>query len=579
MQLKNIWNFIRDYIRPYYKNIIYMLILLLIFIPLSIVGPWISKIIIDDGLMTGDFDFMVKITVVLLLLKILESVVGFYVQYQFNLINLNFVKDVRGNLFQNSLMFNVNSFLNFGKGNIISRLISDIQLVSSTFSVVVFSLVFQITQIIIIAIILIKINFNLAIALYLFIPIYVVLIRVFNPMIIEFTKKERLKFDKISTALHEAFNGVKEIKSLGISNNIASLFNDHLRNHFNISRKRMIITYLASNILSLISGLPYIIILFFGSLLVFEKDLTIGELLAYLQYTAMIFNPIKQLVELNFNFQKTIPSIERLSELKDEKYFDKYNSSESNLNYVVNIQNPKIEFRNVTFSYDLKLPLLQDISFEIEKNQPVALVGRSGVGKSTILQLLLRWIEPINGEILLDNKNINRFSEKTLKKEISVVLQESFWFNTSIKKNFEIIKSDITDNEIFELLEKVNALEFVSSKEKSLDFLIGENGSNLSLGEKQRLSIARALIYDPKILIFDEITSSVDGVSEKHIIDLIENLRKDKLILFISHRASSINYFQKVIFLKNGKINAIGSHKDLIMNNSIYKENFNILDD
>jgi len=578
MENNKIWKFLKYYVKPYYKKLIIVLILFLVFIPLSIIHPWISKIIIDDGLMTGDFNFMVKITGLLLLLKLFESALGFFVQYQFNILNINFVKDIRNNLFQNTLKFNVNSFLKFGKGNILSRLISDVQLISGTFSVILFSLLYQIITIVILSFILINLNYKLAAAVYLFIPVYVLLIKKLNPKIIKLTGEERKKFDKISEALQESFNGVKEIKSLGIASNISKLFNSHLNNHLETNRKKIIITYLASNISNLISGFPYIIILFFGSMLVFDKILTIGELLAYLQYAMMIFNPIKQLVEQNFNYQAAIPSIERLSELKDESYFDYYENNELEADKTKYISNSAIKFKDVSFSYNPPSLLLNNINMEIKKGEPAAIVGKSGVGKSTIVQLLLRWIKPTDGRVLIGDKDIYEYNNETLKKEISVVLQESFWFNTSIRNNFKVINNKITTEEIVELLKKVNILDFILAKENGIDFVVGENGNNLSLGEKQRLSIARALIFDPKILIFDEITSSVDGISEKFIIDLIEDLKSEKIILLITHRASSISKFNRVIYIEDGKISAVGNHQDLIVNNPNYKKNFNVIE-
>lgn len=573
MSITKIWEFLKYYIKPYTKKTILCLLIMLIFIPMSVIYPWINKIIIDDTLMVGNYNKLINIIILLLFLKIVESLLGYYVQYQFNMLNLFFIKDIRNKIFESMLKIKIHKILEYGKGNIISRLISDVQIISGTFSVVFFAFFFQGITIIVLSIILITINYKLAAAVYFFIPIYIYIIKKLNPKIIKLSKEERNKFDHISMALQEAVNGIKEIKSLGISYNIERLFNEHLINHLKASRSKIIITYFAINFSNFISGLPYIIILFGGSILVFEKNLTIGELLAYLQYSSMLFNPIKQLVEQNFNFQNAIPSIERISELKEKGSHEDYkykNKIHQNIDDIFSIK-----FNNVSFAFNVDYPVLKNINFTVEKGQPVAIVGKSGAGKSTIVQLLLNWIDRDAGEILLNNKNINSFDKKELKKEIGVVHQESFWFNTSIKNNFTIVKEDITSEEILNLLEKVNALGFVLEKENKLDYIVGDNASNLSIGEKQRLSIARALIYNPKILIFDEVTSSVDGISERYIMDLIEKIKDGKIILFISHRISSIKDFKKVIFLKNGEIDSIDSHEKLIEENIYYQRNFN----
>jgi subfamily B ATP-binding cassette protein MsbA len=296
-----------------------------------------------------------------------------------------------------------------------------------------------------------------------------------------------------------------------------------------------------------------VFVFWYGAHQAIRGEITIGSLIGFSIYLTQIFNSLTNLAEIFTSLQKVCGVSERIFEILDTK------SDVKELPTAIALNNIRgsIEFRNVSYGYDKedsqKL-VLDNINFKIEEREKIALVGASGIGKTTIVNLLLRFYELQKGEILIDDINIKNIKISSLREQIGVVLQEPILFNTTIKENIRYGKLDAKDEEIVESAKIANAHSFIINLPDKYDTIVGDKGCRLSVGERQRICIARAIIKNPKILILDEPTSSIDREGEEKVFEAIKNVMQDRTTIIISHRESILKYVDRVLYLKDGKI-------------------------
>jgi len=294
---------------------------------------------------------------------------------------------------------------------------------------------------------------------------------------------------------------------------------------------------------------------------------TIGGLIAFNYLTRYLFTPAHSLFESIINIQKSIAAVERnfeILELPSEKDGEKE----------IKIKEGEIVFENVSFSYDGKVNVLENVSFKVKKGGKVAIVGRTGAGKSTLVSLILRFYEPQSGRILIDNQDIKYAKLRSLRKYISIVSQNEFLFSDTIRENIRFGNPNATDEEVEKAAKLSYCNDFIKKLPNGYETKIGERGMNLSGGECQRISIARAILKDPKILILDEATSAVDSETENKIQKALEHLMRERVILIIAHRLSTIVNADKILVFENGKLVEEGSYEELYKNNEVYRNLF-----
>ncbi|MCM8833161.1 MAG: ABC transporter ATP-binding protein/permease, partial [Candidatus Omnitrophica bacterium] len=371
---------------------------------------------------------------------------------------------------------------------------------------------------------------------------------------------------KISTFLNNVLSGIKTVKAFSQEEKefkrftfYADKLKDSVRNvNINISIFNPLMAFLFS-----LGGL---IIWYVGGKNVLEGKLTLGELMAFLSYIGMFYTPLTQLTLLSTWFSNFTTASHRIFEVLDTEPQVKEPKKSIKLTRIKG----SIEFRNVTFGYDPYQPVLKNISFKIEPGEVVGIVGKSGSGKTTIVNLLCKFYDIQEGEILIDGKDIREIPSYELRKQIGLVLQEPFTFRGTIAENISYGKPDATFEEIIHSAKIANAHEFIMKLPNAYDTLLGERGAGLSGGEKQRITIARAVLCDPPILILDEATSSVDTESEKKIQEALSFLWKGRTTIIIAHRLSTLKESDKIIVLDSGKIVEIGNHNELMERKGIY---------
>lgn len=396
--------------------------------------------------------------------------------------------------------------------------------------------------------------------------ILILVISKFNPILIRNHKERRKEQDKFASLTNESIRGIRELKTLGIKNNLITDMRDLIKDILKTSIKEIdtrrryeIITRFIRVILEVGCFITCIILLYYRKI-----NLTFFIAMTYYIYRYMYL--MDSINVLTTDYQRVSVAVGRVNELlenelyQDEKFGDKEIDSKG-----------IIEFKNVTFGYPREKNILENFNLKLEPNKKIAIVGKSGQGKSTLFNLLTRVFDPKKGTITLDGVNIKDLSEDSLRKNISVIRQEPFVFNRTIKENFKLIDPKIKLEEIRKYTALAYLDDYIMSLPKGYDTLLGEGGVNLSGGQKQRLAIARTLIKKSKVILFDEATSALDNNSQEYIKETIDNLVKDHTVVIVAHRLSTIIDSDIIYIVDDGKIVGSGTHQELLKKNKIYK--------
>ena len=406
------------------------------------------------------------------------------------------------------------------------------------------------------------------IEILIFLLLLLLILKKYNPLLKNIHKERKNEQDKFTSLTTESIRGIREIKTLGIKNNLISDMADVIKiiykkseTEIDIQKRFNILTRLLKTCLEVGSFVTCVILVYYN-----KVSLTFFIAMTYYIYRYMWL--IENINDLTQNYQKFSVSISRVNDILENKLYDDIKYGNINLDKVKGI----IEFKNVSFSYPKEDTTLKNFNLVIEPHKKIAIVGSSGQGKSTLFNLITRIFDVNEGSILIDNINILDLTEESLRKHISIIRQEPFIFNRTIKENFEIIDNNITLDKIREYTKMAYLDDYIMSLPKQYDTLLGEGGVNLSGGQKQRLSIARTLSKKSEIILFDEATSALDNKSQEYIKKSIDNLVKDHTIVIVAHRLSTIIDADIIHVVDEGKIIASGTHEQLLKKCKKYKE-------
>ncbi len=366
----------------------------------------------------------------------------------------------------------------------------------------------------------------------------------------------------------ENLTGIREIKALGIKKNIENRMHYNIDVHFQDQRKMRKYEVAYFNLNALVYFLLQTIILITAGSLVVNGQMTYALFIVLESYIWKIDDVVESISDFGINYNKVKVSLNRIDEITDNRLY----SDEKFGDKVLIDSEGKIEFKDVYFRYrEEEQDTLKGLNLTIEPHKKVAIVGKSGNGKSTIFNLLLRYFDATKGEIKIDGIDIKELTEESLRKNISVIRQAPFLFNLSIMDNFQIVKEDVTLEEVREVCKKAYIDDYVMSLPNQYNTIIGEGGVNLSGGQKQRLAIARTLLSNTKIILFDEATSALDNESQEYIKQTIDNLILNHTVIIVAHRLSTIMDADIIHIIDNGKLVSSGTHKELLNNSTIYR--------
>lgn len=485
----------------------------------------------------------------------------------YNKLQMSFINKVCKDMYDKYQNLPAIAFEKAGVGELINRLSSDPDRVLDLLNQLV-KMILKIIMALIIVIVSFKISIFIGIEITIFAIIMGIISSKYFPVIKNTQKEIKKESDKLIKRATENLTGIREIKALGIKNNMINLINNDIDNYCNKSLKINRYESVYNGLNNIVYYVLQFIILLTCGYLFIKGHIVYSVLMMVHTYIWRIDEVAETLSSFGVNYNKVKVSLSRIDEVVNNKIFKDEIYGDINLN------NPKgnVTFKNVSFKYTKKENLtLDNLSLNIKTNQKTAIVGRSGNGKTTIFNLLLRYFDVTNGEVLIDGVDIKDLTEESLRKTISCVRQNPFLFNMSIFENFKIVKPDITLKEVKEVCKRAYIDEYIESLPKKYNTIIGEGGINLSGGQKQRLAIARTLLLDTKIILFDEATSALDNESQKYIKMTIDDLTKDHTIIIIAHRLSTIIDADEILVIENGKLESKGTHKELLKKSKVYK--------
>jgi ABC-type multidrug transport system fused ATPase/permease subunit len=528
-----------------------------------IVFPGVTKWIIDDVVYANRPDKLLPL--------ILLATVAFVVQHLFNslriILNNTFeqkvIFDLRSDLYSHIQLLPLRWFDNRATGDLMTRVIEDVNSVERVLIDGIEQGVVAVLQIIIVVAVMFYLNPVLASLALVPLPLLIAGALGYTLTAHRRYRLQRRAASNINALLHDNLAGVRQIKSFAREHEEHARFNrasDQLR-HATLVVMRTWAIYSPS--MSMFEAIGALLVLGFGSHAVLTGSIQIGDLVAILMLTAFLYDPISRLHQLNQLVQAGRAAGERVFEILDEDAEPGVMPGTGNRAYSSRVIGD-IRYENVSFSYADGLPALVQISFHAPPGTTTALVGATGAGKSTLVNLLVRFYEFDSGQIYVDDKPIRDYSLRTLREAIGVVTQESFLFNGSIRENLLMGKPTATEAELWRAIDAANARQFIERLPHRVESVVGERGVKLSVGEKQRLSIARALLKDPPILILDEATASVDTATERLIQEALEHLMANRTSIVIAHRLSTIVHADQILVLDHGRITERGTHDQLL---------------
>ena len=493
-------------------------------------------------------------------LFILRVVFTFLGEYYFAKVAHSIVRDLRNDSFANLQKLGMSYFDKTPVGSVVSRLTNDTQAVADMFGTIFSSFLNTILMFVVTLSAMIALSWQLTIYMILFIPVMVGSVYLYQKLSSRLVEISRAKISEMNTKLSESIEGMKIIQAFNQEQRLIDEFgevnNEHLRYY---TKSLKVDSLLLRPAMALFKVLAYgVIVMYFG--LSFESaGFTAGIIYAFIQYTNQLFNPLIELMQ-NFSIlQTSIISAGRVFILIDnEEYEPEQKDSDHK------ISRGDIEFKNVSFSYDGKRDVLKNISFSVKNGESIAFVGATGSGKSSIMNLFLRFYDYDRGEILIDGVNIKDYSSKELRNSVGLVLQDPFLYHGTVESNIKMYNESLTREDVIEAAKFVDAHNFIDKLEDKYDSLVTERGSTFSSGERQLLTFARTIASKPKILILDEATANIDSETEELIQHSLEKMRKGRTTIAIAHRLSTIQDSNCIYVLDKGEIIESGTHDELI---------------
>ena len=524
--------------------------------------PQYIKVIIDEALKSKSASYLNKAAIIAFVVFLVQGITGSLRYYYFTLAGEKTVKRLRGKLFSQIISQEM-TFFDFSKtGELIGRLSADTAVLQNALSVNISMLIRNLVQVLGGIVLLFITSAKLTIFIVILIPPLAFIVAYFGKKIKSISRLTQDSLAISSGVAEESISGVRTVKAFAQEEWEIGRYQDHLEKSFQLSIKKIIEISKFTGIVSILAFSAIVFIVWYGGHLVISGEMSIGTLTAYILYVITVAFSAGLLGSLYTDFMSAFGAANRLFELLEK-------STDVHLNTggkIKNIGEGEVKFNEVEFSYPARTDflVLKKISFELKPRQSIAIVGSSGSGKSTIVQLLMRFYDISLGNILIDGLDIKEYDLYSLREQIGLVSQEPILISESIEDNIRYARPNASLEEVVAAAKKAYAHEFITSFPNQYKTLVGEKGVQLSGGQKQRVAIARAILKDPKILILDEATSALDSESEFLVQEALENLMKDKTTLIIAHRLSTVKKAHKILVLDNGHIVQSGSHEELI---------------
>lgn len=554
-----------SYLRPYWWIAAIAIIFSFATSGISGAMAWYVKPVIDGINLNKDIRIITIFPFVYIGFFILKGLFSFIHSFLMRLVGAKVVRDVRNQLFKKLVTLPMNFYVNKPSGELLSRVTNDSNVLQGLLGYSIKDIFVEGATFIALLVIAFMRRWDLTLIALTVLPFSFYVISKFGKKMKKISQKTQEQISELTVRLTESISGIKMVKAFLREKLHEDKFDEENKKYYRIALKGARTIEYSKLLHEIIGGIGSTAILFYGFYLVFLDKMTMGDLLSFFAAIGMMYTPIRRLGSANNNLQQARAAAERIFYLLDQEP-----EADGTIN-VPAIRN-KIVFNNVTFIYPgTKRKVLDNINFTVKKGELVAIVGKSGAGKTTLVDMLLRFYRPTSGNILTDNIDINNATFESLRKNIGIVSQDIILFNETVRENIALGKLDATDEEIIEAAKAAFAHNFIQDMPNGYDTIIGERGVRLSGGQKQRISIARALLKNPPILILDEATSSLDTASEIIVQKALDNLMTNRTTFVIAHRLSTVKKADKILVLDKAKIIETGTHEDLIKKEGTYK--------
>lgn len=566
--IKRLFKFVQPYIRYFYISLFLMLLTTI----LGPIRPYLSKIAIDRYIAHSETKEFILFIILIFVVLLFHSAIQFLANYLMKYLGQNAINNLRMYIFNHIQKLDFSFFDKNPVGRLVTRVTNDIETISDVLSG---SLVVIITDLILIFAIIgfmVYLNFQLALLTLSVIPLLIVATLIFRTKVRKVFRLIRKSVAKLNSFINEFLVGILTIKYF----NREKLFNDKfdIINRENKNLWIQTINYYAIFFptIEFLSAISLGLIIWYTAGNILSGLMTIGTFFAFIQYAEMFYRPIRDLSEKFTNLQNAMASSERIFQVLDTPANIEISSGAKKFRNL----SESIEFRNVSFSYDGLKNVLNNVSFTIKKGEMVALVGHTGAGKSTIVNLLCRFYDVTSGGIFIDGVDIREYDLKSLRERISYVAQDVFLFSRKIIDNLTLGNEYLTYDDILKAASNIGSLDFINKLPEKFDTNVVEKGITLSSGQKQLIAFTRAIVRNPEILILDEATSNIDPELEKQIEKSTVELISGRTSIVIAHRFSTIQLADKIIVLHKGKVKEIGTHSELISAGGLYAKLFKL---
>ena len=565
---------IRKMIKPYKKSIICVTIIAIIIDILALLKPYLVSIIIDDFLKQGISQNGVFSTTIIALIYIaivfMENILDYFNRTKTNTIGESVIYDLRNRLFSYIQNANIKFHDKVPSGTLFVRIISDCEDIFSLFSDVITTFIKDMFIIIGLLCVMFYISSKLAIVSLIIIPLIVISSLIITKLLNKTYSIAKSVRTRLNVFFAESIYGLKLIKIFNRQKEKQEECENITEEFKKVTKPMGYLQGLLPAIMSIIENLGIAIVIWFVINNLIGEKLEVGVIYMFITYLRSIFEPINRIIENIEIVEEAVTSIDKIYEiLENEDYIENFDSGKK-----IDKIKGKIEFKNVWFAYEKENWILKNVSFTIEPGQSVALVGKTGSGKTTITNLINKFYTIQKGEILIDGVNINDINLADLRKNIGTILQDPFIFAKSIKENIKLF-NNIDDEKIDESIKLASAENFINKLENGVDEIAKERGNSFSAGEKQLLAFARIFALNPSIFILDEATANIDTTTEQLIQNAVDKLSSDKTSIFIAHRLATIVNVDKIIVLNKGEIIEQGNHNELVKSGGYYSSLYN----
>ena len=559
---------------PYRITFIWVLLSAVLLSGFSILNPYLLKITIDDYITLKDYDGMLNFVVLMALTLILEVFFQFVFIYYANWLGQYVIFDLRNMLYRHMIEFKMAYYDNSAVGRLVTRVVSDIETISGIFSQGLFMIIADLLKMVVVIVVMLTVSWKLSIIVFSILPLILFATRQFQKAMKSAFDEVRTQVANLNSFVQERISGMSIVQLFGRESFELAIFKGINDKHRKAWLKTVWYNSIFFPIAELSTSITIGLLVWFGGLNVIagSSGITLGIIFLFIQLSQMLFRPLRQIADKFNTLQMGMVAVRRVMGVLD--------TEESILNngQITNNQiSGKVAFENVKFSYKKDETVLKDISFVMAPGETVAVVGATGAGKSTLINILSRFYEVESGNVTLDDVNIEEYDRSWLRKQIGVVLQDVFLFADSIYNNITLWDTSISEEDVIAAAKKIGVHNFISRLPEGYHFNVKERGGILSTGQRQLIAFLRAYITQPKILVLDEATSSIDTHAEKLIQKATKEITKGKTSLIIAHRLATIKRANSIIVLDKGRIVETGTHSELLkIPGGIYKNLYEV---